>query len=58
MNGFNSFLCFPDAEAVADENVFVAAGVQFGEASAELKFIASDVDGAVGAYTFFLYLRG
>lgn len=52
VHGFYGFFCFPNAEAVAIEDVFIAAGVQFGKAAPEFKFIAIHGDGAECTHAF------
>ena len=47
-DNLNAGAGFADTETAAGEYLFVAAGVQFGEALAELEFVAVDVEGAVG----------
>lgn len=45
--------CVGDAEALAAEDILVAAGVQVGEAIAEFDFLTVDGHGAVGPGTVF-----
>jgi hypothetical protein len=40
---------FRNAEAMAAQDFLVAAGVQIGEAAAELELLSFDLEGAVGA---------
>lgn len=51
VDDFDATSCFGNTKATACKDFFVTLSMEFGESLAELKFLAVNVDGAIGVFS-------